>query len=108
MASSQKELYDKIKEMTKVIQFQVLSPGLIRAQEADVITLVDGKQANTAVKPLYLLTKLKERVNNGDYVALALNDAKVVCATMTGTYKDLKKEIIDDFNLRQSMQTKPE
>lgn len=106
MTNDLKQTYDKIKEMTKEIQFHVLSPGLIRAQEADVVFLFDGRRANTAVKPLYLLTKLKERVNNGDYVLITLGDKDNIKPNMIGTYADLKKVIIDDFNLRQQMQPK--
>lgn len=98
--------YEKLKLLSKKMQFQVKSPGLVVAREVDVMLTFEGKNINVVSKTSYLLSKLKERVNGGDYVLIALGDKDNIIPNMTGSYEDLKKEIINDFNLRQQMQSK--
>ena len=100
MTASVINTYEECKNKAKELRFQVVSPGLIIAKRADVITIA-GKKALTNVKDLFILAKLKERKPEGDYamipvdVAMSHGDLKQY---KIGNYADLKKSIIDSHN----------
>ena len=100
MTASVIDTYEECKNKAKELRFHVVSPGLIIAKHADVITIA-GKKALTNVKDLFILAKLKERKPEGDYamipvdVAMSHGDLKQY---EIGNYADLKKSIIDSHN----------
>ena len=97
MTASVINTYEEFKNKSKELRFHVVSPGLIIAKHADVITIA-GKKALTNVKDLFILTKLKERKPEGDYAMIPLDIAKShgdLKQYKVGNYADLKKSIID-------------
>ena len=64
MTASVIDTYEECKNKAKELRFHVVSPGLIIAKHADVITIA-GKKALTNVKDLFILAKLKERKPEG-------------------------------------------
>ena len=100
MSDSIANTYEASKNKAKELRFHVVSPGLIIAKRADVITIA-GKKTLANVKDLFILTKLKERKPEGDYamipvdVAMSHGDLKQY---KIGNYADLKKSIIDTHN----------
>ena len=100
MSDSIANTYEACKNKAKELRFQVVSPGLIIAKHADVITIA-GKKALTNVKDLFILTKLKERKPEGDYAMISVDVAKShgdLKQYKIGNYADLKKSIIDSHN----------
>ena len=91
---------ERYRVRAKELRFHVVSPGLIIAKHADVITIA-GKKALTNVKDLFILTKLKERKPEGDYAMISVDVAKShgdLKQYKIGNYADLKKSIIDSHN----------
>ena len=100
MSDSIANTYEECKNKAKELRFHVVSPGLIIAKHADVITIA-GKKALTNVKDLFILTKLKERKPEGDYAMISVDVAKShgdLKQYKIGNYADLKKSIIDSYN----------
>ena len=100
MSDSIANTYEACKNKAKELRFQVVSPGLIIAKQADVITIA-GKKALTNVKDLFILTKLKGRKPEGDYAMISVDVAKShgdLKQYKIGNYADLKKSIIDSHN----------
>ena len=100
MTASVINTYEECKNKVRELRFHVVSPGLIIAKHADVITIA-GKKALTNVKDLFILTKLKERKPEGDYAMISVDVAKShgdLKQYKVGNYADLKKSIIDSHS----------
>jgi hypothetical protein len=100
MSTNIANTHDVCMNKAKELRFHVVSPGLIIAKRADVITIA-GKKALTNVKDLFLIAKLKERKPEGDYVMFPADVTEShadVKQCKIGNYSDLKKLIIENHS----------